>query len=257
MDTKDLFALTGKCVLVTGASSGLGEHFARLAAAAGAHVAVTARRVSRLENLVSELNGQGGKAFPAFMDVAEEASIAAALDSIERDFQPIDVLVNNAGIAVNKPFLKTDHAQWENMINTNVIGLADVARETCKRMIKGERSGSIINIASILGARPGNMVSAYGASKAAVIHLSKTMALELARNKIRVNALLPGFFATDLSDMKDNEQALQRLRKQIPQRRTGEKEDLDGAFLLLASDASRYMTGSNITVDGGHSSNSL
>ncbi|MFK8019551.1 MAG: SDR family NAD(P)-dependent oxidoreductase [Pseudomonadales bacterium] len=257
MNTLQLFSLDNKCVLVTGASSGLGEHFARLAAAAGASVALTARRVSRLDALVDEINGQGGRAFSAFMDVAEEGSVGAALEAIEREFQPIDVLANNAGIAFNKPFLETDRADWKNTLDTNVIGLADVARQTCARMVDGKRGGSIINVGSILGARPGNMVPAYGASKAAVIHLSRGMALELARHNIRVNALLPGYIETDLTDMKNNEQALQRLRKQIPQRRTGEKEDLDGAFLLLASDASRYMTGSTITVDGGHSSNSL
>lgn len=257
MDTSKLFQLDGKCVLVTGASSGLGEHFARIAAASGASVAVTARRLARLETLVEEINAAGGKAYAVRMDVEEEGSVAAALDAIEQEFEAVDVLVNNAGIAKNKPFLQTDRNDWQSIVNTNVIGLADVARKTCERMISAGRGGSIINIGSILGARPGNMVSAYGASKAAVIHLSKGMALELARYNIRVNALLPGYIETDLTDLKDNEQALQRLRKQIPQRRTGEKEDLNGAFLLLASDASRYMTGSAITVDGGHSSNSL
>jgi len=257
MNTQQLFSLDNKCVLVTGASSGLGEHFARLAAAAGASVALTARRVSRLEGLVEEINGQGGRAFSTFMDVSEEGSVGTALEAIEREFLPIDVLVNNAGVAINKPFLETGRDDWKNIIDTNVIGLADVARQACRLMIEAKRGGSVINVGSILGVRPGHMVAAYGASKAAVIHLSSGMAIELARHNIRVNALLPGYIETDLSDMKDNEQALQRLRKQIPQRRTGEKEDLDGAFLLLASDASRYMTGSTITVDGGHSSNSL
>lgn len=257
MANENPFDLTGKCVLITGASSGIGAHFAGVAARAGASVALVARREDRLADQVDRIRRAGGQAFAVAMDVCDERSIHSALEAIERDFSQIDVLINNAGVAVTKTFLDTDHQDWNHLLDTNVIGLAAVARQTAQRMIEAERGGSIVNIGSILGIRPGNMTAAYGASKAAVVHLTRGMSLELARFDIRVNAVLPGFIASDLSPMKDNPAALERLKRQIPQRRTGEMEDLDGALLLLASEASRYMTGSTITVDGGHSSNSL
>ena len=257
MSKANLFDLKGKCVLITGASSGLGAHFAQVAAEAGASVALVARREDRLAVQVEKIQRRGGSATAMVMDVCDESSIGRALEHVERDFAPVDVLINNAGIAINKPFLDTDNRDWNRLIDTNVIGLADVARQTAQRMIQRKCGGTIINVGSILAIRPGNMAAAYAASKAAVVHLTRGMSLELARYGIRVNALLPGFIASDLSDLKNNPAALERLQRQIPQRRIGEVEDLDGALLLLASEASRYMTGSTIAIDGGHSSNSL
>ena len=257
MSADPLLDITDKCILVTGASSGLGAHFAELAALRGARVVLAARREERLASLASIIESAGGQVFSVRMDVCDESSIAQALECVEREFSPVDVLVNNAGVSVTRPFLETDNADWRYQLETNVIGLADVARQVARRMIAAERGGAILNIGSILGVRAGNMAAAYAASKAAVIHLNRGMAIELARHAIRVNALLPGFIASDLSDLKDNPAALERLRAVIPQRRTGDVQDLDGAFLLLVSEASRYMTGSTITVDGGHSSNSL
>lgn len=257
MTEESPFDLSGKCILITGASSGIGAHFAGVAAGAGASVALVARREDRLADQVDAIRRAGGQAFAVAMDVCDEASIEKALGTIEREFAPVDVLINNAGIAVTKTFLDTDNQDWNRLLDTNVIGLAAVARHVAQRMIEAGRGGSIVNIGSILGVRPGNMTVAYGASKAAVVHLTRGMSLELARADIRVNAVLPGFIASDLSPIKDDPAALERLKRQIPQRRTGEMEDLDGALLLLASEASRYMTGSTITVDGGHSSNSL
>lgn len=257
MNNQQLFDLSGKCIVVTGASSGLGAHFAALAAASGASVALVARRTDRLEALQEKIRQDGGRAYSAQMDVCDETSVETALQAIESEFAPIDALVNNAGIAINKTFLDTDNNDWQRLTDTNLIGLACAARHTARRMKNRGQGGAIINIGSILGVRPGNMTAAYAATKAGVIHLTRGMALELARYNIRVNALLPGFIATDLSGIKDTPAALERLQRQIPQRRIGEVDDLSGAFILLASDASRYMTGSTITVDGGHSSNSL
>ncbi len=257
MNTQQLFDLKDKCIVVTGASSGLGVHFATLAAAAGAVVALAARRIDKLHELQDKICQDGGRAYSVQMDVCDEPSVEQALQAIENEFAPIDVLVNNAGIAINKSFLDTNNSDWQRLSDTNLIGLACVARHTALRMKTRDQGGAIINIGSILGVRPGNMAAAYAATKAGVIHLTRGMSLELARYNIRVNALLPGFIATDLSDIKDTPAALERLQRQIPQRRIGEVDDLSGAFVLLASDASRYMTGSTITVDGGHSSNSL
>ena len=257
MNTQQLFNLNGKCVVVTGASSGLGVHFATLAAAAGATVALLARRTDKLQKVQEKIAQDGGRAYIATMDVCDEASVEAALAAIESELAPIDVLVNNAGIAINKAFLDTNNSDWHQLTDTNLVGLACVGRHAAQRMKNRGEGGVIINIGSILGVRAGNMAAAYAATKAGVIHLTRGMALELARYNIRVNALLPGFIATDLSDIKDTPAALERLQRQIPQRRIGEADDLSGAFILLASDASRYMTGSTITVDGGHSSNSL
>ncbi|RLQ22528.1 SDR family oxidoreductase [Seongchinamella sediminis] len=257
MSEHSIFDLSGKCVLVTGASGGLGAHFADVAAAAGARVVLAARREDRLAEQVAAITGRGGLAHAVAIDVCDQQSIATALDRIEREVAPLDVLVNNAGISVVKAFLDTDEEDWRRQLDTNVIGLASVARHAAQRMRDEERPGSIINIGSILGLRPGNMAAAYGATKAAVIHLTRGMSLELARYRIRVNALLPGYIPSDLSDLKDNPAALERLQRQVPMGRVGEMGDLDGALLLLAADASRYMTGSTVTVDGGHSSNSL
>ncbi len=249
LDIKD------RCVLITGASSGLGAHFANLAANAGAQVVLAARRQERIEQHRDNIRQRGGKALAVVMDVCDETSITDALLKVDSDFAPVDVLVNNAGISITKTFLDTKDEDWRKLIDTNLIGLATVARHTATAMKARGQGGSIINVGSILGARPGNMAAAYATTKAGVIHLSRGMAVELARYGIRVNSLLPGFIPTELTEM--DEHALQRLQKQIPQRRLGTPEDLDGAFMLLASDASRYMTGSSITVDGGHASNSL
>ena len=255
MNPIELFDVSNKCIMITGASSGLGQHFAELLASAGAHVALVARRTDKLTKIRDAIISRGGKAVVVGMDVTDERSISSALEFIETNLSPLDVLVNNAGIAINKTYLETTTDDWHGLVDTNLIGAANVARLVSRSMIDNDISGSIINVASILGVRPGNMAVAYGASKAAVVHLTKGMALELARYNIRVNTLLPGFIPTELTDLDDK--ALIRLVRQIPQKRVGKPDDLNGALLLLASPASNYMTGSTITVDGGHISNSL
>lgn len=257
MNKNSMFALTGKRILITGASSGLGAHFARLTSEHGARVALAARRQDRTAALQREIESAGGEAVVVTMDVRDESSTVSAIRTCETELGGIDVLINNAGIAITREFLNTDRDQWQDLVDTNLIGLASVARHVAKAMAASGRGGAIINVGSILGVRAGIMASAYAATKAGVIHLSRGMAIELARYDIRVNCLLPAYIETELEGMKDNPQAVERMVQRIPQRRIGKAEDLDGAILLLASDASSYMTGSTITVDGGHSVNSL
>jgi 3-oxoacyl-[acyl-carrier protein] reductase len=250
------FKLDGKCALITGASSGLGEHFAQVLARAGASVVLAARRMERLETLAARINESGGRAFSVRMDVTDENSIRRALDQVDADFVPPDILINNAGIAPTQPFLKTDYQIWRAVVDTNLIGAAMVGRHVASRMSAAGRPGSIVNVASILGIRAMPFVSAYAATKAAVTHLTRAMSMELARYHIRVNTLLPGFYDTDILDLNAHPGLEEKLAGQIPMGRIGQLQDLDGALLLLSSDASTYMTGSTVTVDGGHAINS-
>ena len=184
------------------------------------------------------------------------AGIGAAFAAAEERLGPVTVLVNNAGLTVTKPLLEHDEADWDKVMDTNLKGAWLVAQEAARRMAAAG-GGNIINIASILGLRVAGTVPAYCASKAGLIHLTRVMALELVRYGIRVNALAPGYIETDINRDFFAGEAGQRLIKRIPQRRLGQLEDLDGALLYLASDASRYMTGSVVTVDGGHMVSSL
>ena len=248
--------MQGKTVLVTGASSGLGEHFARVLAAAGAQVAVAARRRDRLESLAAEIVGAGGTALAVGMDVTDRESVAAALDEVAADLAVPDVLINNAGIAAGGPALDVTDADWHKVIDTNLEGAWITAQETARRM-RDNGGGNIVNTASILGLRVSAGVAPYAISKAAVIQMTKVLALELARYQIRVNALAPGYIETDLNEDYLNSDAGQTMIKRIPMRRCGRLHDLDGPLLLLASNASAYMTGAVIPVDGGHLVNTL
>lgn len=250
------FDLTGRCALVTGASSGLGVNFARTLAAAGASVVLGARRAERLDALCQEITDTGARAVAVPMDVRDPDGVSTALSEVETSFAPVDVLVNNAGIAMSEQFVDTSPEQWDAVLGTNLLGVVNVARAVTSSMIESGRPGSVINIGSIMGRRTGPGSTAYGATKAAVEHLTRGMALELARHQIRVNAILPGFFATELLAEHD-EAWFAALTRGIPQRRVGELDDLSGPLLLLASDASSYMTGAALVVDGGHSVNSV
>lgn len=252
-----VFDLTDKTALVTGASSGLGREMAKMLAVAGARIAVAARRVERLAELCCEIADTGGEAFSVALDLTDSSSIQQAIETVESGFAPIDVLVNNAGISVEAPFLETSRQQWLGQLDTNIIGQADISRLVARRMVEAGRAGSIINIASILGVGVAYRASAYSASKAALISLTRSMALELARSSIRVNAILPGICETELADWMKDPEMMEAIAARIPQRRVGTAADLQGALLLLASDASAYMTGSTITVDGGHAINTL
>jgi NAD(P)-dependent dehydrogenase (short-subunit alcohol dehydrogenase family) len=248
----DMFDLGDRTVLVTGASSGLGLHFARTVLAAGARVVLAARRRERLEALAAEMDPEGGRAWPLEMDVTDAASVAAGVAQAWEQAGPIDVLVNNSGIALTTRALDLEEADWDRVMDTNLKGAWLVARAVARAMVDEGREGSIVNIASILGIRPAGGVAPYAASKAGLVQLTRALALEWARHRIRVNAIAPGYVHTEINAEFFATEAGQAVVRRIPQRRLGQPEDLDGALLLLASDASRYMTGSTIVIDGGH-----
>lgn len=251
-----LFDLSGKRALVTGASSGLGEHFARFLAAAGAEVLVAARRRDRLDALVAQLRESGGAAQALELDVTDTHSVRAALADAQAG-GGIDVLVNNAGVTVAKPILEQQEQDWDAVLDTNLKGCWTVATETARQMVAQGRPGSIINIASILGERVAGGVAPYAVSKAGVLQLTRALALELARHQIRVNALAPGYISTELNEAFLASESGQRLLARIPQRRFATPEDLRGPLLLLASDAGQAITGATLAVDGGHLVSSL
>ncbi len=244
--------LEGRTALVTGANGGLGSHFARTLAKAGARVAVTARRLDSLRAVHEAIEGAGGRAVPVELDVTDPASVARAFEQAAAALGPITVLVNNAGIAVTKPLLDHTEDDWRQVIEVNLNGAWRVAQAAARHMVKHGQGGSIVNIASILGLRVSAQVPSYAASKAALIQLTKAMALELARHGIRVNALAPGYVETGINREFFASGAGQALIKRLPQRRIGRPEELDGALLLLASDAGSYTTGAVFAVDGGH-----
>jgi NAD(P)-dependent dehydrogenase (short-subunit alcohol dehydrogenase family) len=249
-----LFSLEGRIALVTGASGGLGRHFARVLHGAGARVALAARRPESVEADAAAL---GDRAMAVALDVTDAASIAAALDAVQARFGTCDLLVNNAGIAATKSFLDHDAADWDRVMEVDLRGAFVMAQAMAKRLVAAGQGGAIVNIASILAARVIPGVASYSAAKAGLVHLTRQMAVELARHRIRVNALAPGYIATDINrGFFETEPGL-ALIKRIPQRRLGTVEDLTGPLLLLASDAGAHMTGSVVTVDGGHSVNSL
>jgi len=250
------FCLDGQVVIVTGASGNLGNHFAQVLADAGAAVALTARRITQMEKAVADITRAGGKAIAVELDVTDSGSVDAAFNDIEKSLGPVSLVINNAGIAVTKSILDYAESDWDRVMDTNLKGAWLVAQHAARRMsVIGD--GNIINISSILGLRSIKGLPAYSVSKAGLNHLTKVMALELAPRGIRVNALAPGYIETDLNRDLFASDTGRALIKRIPQGRLGQFEDLDGALLLLASQASRYMTGTVITVDGGHLISSL
>ncbi|CCD87044.1 putative short-chain dehydrogenase/reductase protein; 3-oxoacyl-[acyl-carrier-protein] reductase (3-ketoacyl- acyl carrier protein reductase) [Bradyrhizobium sp. ORS 285] len=246
-----LFDVTGQVILITGASQGLGRQFARVLSAHGAAVALAARQTGKLKALEEEIKAKGGRASAVEMDVTSNASIARGLDAAEAALGPVTVLINNAGIAVEKLAVEQSEADWDAVIGANLKGAYFAATEVARRMIARKSGGNIINIASVLGFSVVKFISPYAISKAGVVQATKALALELAANNIRVNALAPGYIDTDINHDVWQTPAGEKLIKRIPQRRVGHESDLDGAIMLLASNASRYMTGSVVTVDGG------
>ncbi|PWS37689.1 2-deoxy-D-gluconate 3-dehydrogenase [Falsiroseomonas bella] len=248
------FSLAGSVALVTGASGGLGRHFARVLHVAGAAVVLAARRA---ESVAAAATALGDRAMPVALDVTDAGSIAAALDAVEARFGPCDVLVNNAGIAVTKPFLQQEEADWDQVMDVDLRGAFVMAQAAARRMVAAGKGGAIVNIASIGGVRIIPGVAAYTAAKAGLLQLTRQMGVELARHRIRVNAIAPGYIETDINRDFFASEAGQAMVKRIPQRRLGTPDDLTGPLLLLASEAGAHMTGSVITVDGGHSVNAL
>ncbi|MBI3533375.1 MAG: SDR family oxidoreductase [Selenomonadales bacterium] len=250
--------LASKQVLVTGASSGLGENFARLAAGCKAKVVIAARRKARLDKLALELEKLGAPQVTVLeMDVASEQSIDGAFAELDALGVTLDVVVNNAGAANDGLSLTLPAADFDALMATNVRGVWLVAARAAQRWVDAGRGGSIINIASILGERvmPGAML--YATSKAAVVHMTKSLALEWARHGIRVNAIEPGYISTEMTDAMWDTAYGKALIQRVPMRRLGKPEELNGLFLLLATEAGSWMTGACVPVDGGHLCSSL
>lgn len=244
--------LANRTALVTGASSGLGRHFARLLAAHGATVVVGSRRVDELQALVNEIEASGGSAHAVPLDVRDPTSIERAVADAMAHVMGIDILVNNAGVAITRSALRTSEEEWQQVLDTNVSGAFRMSTAVAAIMRDQQRNGAIVNIASVLACRVAKQVAAYIASKAALVKLTEALALEFAPYGIRVNAIAPGYIETDLNRdfLRSDDGA--GMAKRIPMRRFGKPADLDAAMLLLASSAGQYMTGTTITVDGGH-----
>ncbi len=250
--------MKAKRVLITGASSGLGAHFARLCARCGAKVAIAARRRARLESLAKELLDLGAqRVLVSELDVSSSISVKGCVAGVVDDFDGLDVLVNNAGHARGGPALDQEEADFDDVLEVNLRGVWLMSIAAARHWRETGEHGAIINIASILGERVAKGVASYAISKAGVVQMTKALALELAQHNVRVNAIEPGYFETEINKGFFETPAGEAMIKRIPMRRIGALEDLDGPFLLLASDASRFMTGATLAVDGGHLVSSL
>ena len=247
----DKFSLTGKSALITGASSGFGRHFASVLSQAGAKVALAARRKDRLDVAADEIEAAGGTAIAIPLDVTNAENVREAFEVAAEAFDGIDIVINNAGVPSSNWFVDVSAEEWRHVMDVNLDGVFHVGQIAARHMVERGKGGSIVNIASVAGTVPVRLLSAYSASKAAVIQLTKSMALELSRDNIRVNALAPGYFVTDINRDYLNSPGGEKLLSKIPFKRAGQIEELDGALLLLASDAGSFMTGSIIGVDGG------
>ena len=252
--TSKIFDLTGKVALVTGASSGLGRHFSKTLSEAGATVILGARRVDYLMELQNELKGNS---HVFSLDVTSDESVENLFEEIKHNFGSADILINNAGVNDTRKFKDLDEESWNFVLETNLNGAFRVAKSFTDQLLAQKKPGSVINIASILGLRVGLNLTSYAAAKAGLVQLTKSMALELARSGIRVNAIAPGYILTEINDDFFKTEEGQSYIKSIPMNRLGLESELDGLLLLLASEASSFMTGSIIPVDGGHLVNPL
>ena len=243
--------LSGKVALITGASSGLGARFAKVLASAGATVALAARRVERLKELRAEIDADGGEAHVYQLDVTDLASVRGCIARVEQDFKKIDILVNNSGVSATARITDTTEEDYDFVMNTNAKGAFFVAQQTAKVMIAHKTAGRIINIASVAGMKVMSQLSVYCMSKAAVVHMTRAMALEWGRQGINVNAICPGYIVTEINAAHFETEAGQKLVSLLPRRRAGKPEDLDGILMLLASDESRFVNGAAITADDG------
>jgi len=251
MKSAELFDLTGQVALVTGASSGLGVRFAQVLAGNGAAVALVARRAERLAAVKAEIECAGGRAVALEADVLDRAAIARAFDAAEQAFGTVTILVNNAGVAHGGRAVELPEAEWRRVVGTNLDAVFYCAQEAARRMLAAGKRGAIVNIASILGLAVHKGVVAYATAKAGVIQMTKALASELTFKGVRVNAIAPGFIVTELNREFLTSPEGAKMTRDIPAGRFGEAQDLDGALLLLASDAGRYIAGATIVVDGG------
>ncbi|MGU9981053.1 SDR family NAD(P)-dependent oxidoreductase [Phreatobacter sp. HK31-P] len=250
MAPRDLLDMTGRVALVTGAGTGLGARFCMALAEHGAAVVAVARRAEKVEGVAEAIRKAGGQAIAVSGDVTESASIKSAFEAAEKAFGTVDAVVANAGIAVPGRAAEISDEDWRKTMATNLDGVFYTAREAAQRLLKAGKHGAIVNIASILGYGVGKGNASYAVSKAAVIQMTQALALEWAFKGIRVNAIAPGYVVTDINrDYLTGKGA--EMTKDIPVGRFGREEDLDGALLLLLSEAGAFMTGTTITVDGG------
>jgi NAD(P)-dependent dehydrogenase (short-subunit alcohol dehydrogenase family) len=252
MNEYKYFNLEGRVALVTGASSGLGRHFAETLSAAGCVVGMAARRLDKLTDIAETLEKQGGTAIPLQMDVTDSEAVEAGIERLTEAAGLPTILINNAGTAAPAPFLKATAEETAQVFALNQTAPWTVAQAVARRLVDAQVSGSIINIASITGLRTIGGMASYAVSKAALVQMTQVLALELARYNIRVNALAPGYFETDLNREFLHSEAGQKILNRVPMRRSGDPQELDGAVLLLASERSKFMTGTIIPVDGGH-----
>jgi len=254
----DLFKLDGKVALITGAGSGLGRQFAETLSDAGASVVLAARRREKLEETAELVRNKGGNAICLELDVTNSLSVTNCVRETTSEFGTPDILVNNAGIAKQAFLTDISEDDWDAVLDTNLKGVFMVAQAVVKSMINADKHGSIINIASVLGLRVSKALGSYIAAKSAVVQLTKAMAIEWSRYNIRVNALAPGYFITEINQEQFADGSAEDfLMRRVPMSRVGDLREIAGPLLLLASDAGSYMTGSIIAVDGGHVCSSL
>lgn len=251
MKAADMFNLKGRVALVTGASSGLGVQFAKALADNGAAVALVARRADRLKSLKDEIEGKGGRAVAIEADVTDHAAIARAFDAAEKAFGTVTILVNNAGIAHGGRAVEMPPEEWRKVLSTNLDAVFFWAQEAARRLLAAKKLGAIVNIASVLGLAVSKGAVAYATAKAGVVQVTKALAVELAFKGVRVNAIAPGWFVTEMNDDYLSGEEGAAIKREIPMGRFGNPGDLDGALLLLVSDAGSYITGATVVVDGG------
>ncbi|MFT7530340.1 MAG: NAD(P)-dependent dehydrogenase (short-subunit alcohol dehydrogenase family) [Gammaproteobacteria bacterium] len=247
-----IFSVSGKVALVTGASSGLGAHFAKILANYGAKVVLAARRVGKTEQIVDAIRSEGGVACSVELDVTSQQSVERAFDFAQEQFGLVTIVSNNAGMADAKMAVSITESGWQKTIDTNLNGVWRVAAEAGKRMMAAAEGGSIVNTASILGLRTALAQSSYATSKAAVIQLTNSLSLEWARKNIRVNALCPGYFITEMNQDYFATEKGQNYIATTPAQRTGQLDELTAPFMLLASSAGSFVNGVALAVDGGH-----